>query len=73
MGEIRNNMIDVILEKHGISDKNVSDAVKEIAYALSKDKQFIKNIIETNEHETARRIVFNLSPVSTGLLIPSFY
>ncbi|HEC2229536.1 TPA: hypothetical protein R1962_002324 [Staphylococcus delphini] len=37
MGEIRNNMIDVILEKHGITDKNVSSAVKEIAYALSKE------------------------------------
>lgn len=55
MGEIRNNMIDVILEKYGITDKNVSSAVKEIAYALSKEKQFIKNIIETNERETARK------------------
>lgn len=55
MGEIRNNMIDFILEKYGITDKNVSSAVKEIAYALSKDKQFIKNIIETNERETARK------------------
>ena len=36
MNKIENNMIDVILEKHGISDKNVSDAVKEIAYAPLK-------------------------------------
>ncbi|MFI3546906.1 hypothetical protein V5G65_12680 [Mammaliicoccus sciuri] len=55
MSEIKNNMIDVILEKHGIKDENISSAIKEIAYTLSKDKQFIKNIIDTNNREQARR------------------
>jgi len=45
----------MVLDKYDIQDKNIVSAIQEIALILSTDKDFAKNIAETNTRQEKRK------------------
>lgn len=55
LDKISNPRIEMVLDKYDIQDKNIVSAIQEIALILSKDKDFAKNIAETNARQEKRK------------------